>query len=220
MIDEPLREREPGPGFTVDVAVVVGAPLRTPAGMEKHRVTGLDRVPARRERGLRVVRRDDVALRERGHATGGGDVQEQPSCHHLRQRLDAKAIRAVLLDNVGEAMPVVGAVADLQMIQAVHVRAHLRRRADVLDDPVHAIVTETVRSCVRCARVQVMGGCREVLPERTPREGRNVFVEHVCEVIGHALANERGSAHDASGRDLVEGFNFDGHHVVAVALDS
>ena len=86
----------------------------------------------------------------------GGDVEQQPAGHDLGQRLDAQAVRAVLLDEVAETMPVVGAVADLQMVEPVHVRAHLRRGVHVLDDPVHVVAAEPLGPCTGRTAVELV----------------------------------------------------------------
>jgi hypothetical protein len=118
--------------------------------------------------------------------------------------VDAQPVRAVVLDDVGEAEPVVGPVAGLQVVEPVDVGAHLLRGGDLLDDPVHAGAAEAVRAGVRAAPVDVVVVGRQVLPERPTGKRRNVLVQHVRQVIDQALADQPDGFQHLARRNLVQ----------------
>ena len=108
----------------------------------------------------------------------------------------------------GEAEPVVGPVAGLQVVEPVHVRAHLLGGRDLLDDPVDAGAAESGRARVGAAPVDVVIVGGQVLPERPAGKGRDVLVQHVRQVIDQALADQADGFQHLARRYLVQRARF------------
>jgi hypothetical protein len=93
--------------------------------VEQHRVArphGQARGP---KRGLGVPRCQHLAGAQAVGAAHRGDVQQQAAGDDLGQGVDAEPVGAPVLDDVGQPVAVVGPVADLEMVEAVQVGAHL-----------------------------------------------------------------------------------------------
>ena len=71
-------------------AVAVGVPVRAPAGVNEHGVSGLQRDLLAIERLLQVVNGDLVALGQHRHAFQGRHVDEHPARHEGADVLDAQ----------------------------------------------------------------------------------------------------------------------------------
>jgi len=104
-----------------------------------HRVARPDVVTRAGESILRIRHRDHVTGLKPLAAAACRHVDQQASGHHLREGIDAEPAGAVILDDVGKEEPVVGTLAHLQVIEPVHVGAHLLSGGDLLDDPVDAV---------------------------------------------------------------------------------
>jgi hypothetical protein len=172
--------------------------------VEEHRVAGPDVVACDGESPLRVRHRDHVAGLKPLTAARCRYVEQQAPGHHLRKGVDAEPVGAVILDDVGEEEPVVGTFAHLQVVEPVHMGAHLLGRGDLLHDPVNAVVSQALRARVGMAPVDlvVVGG--QVLPERTAGERGNILVQHVRQVIDPSLADQADRFEDLGRRDLVQ----------------
>jgi hypothetical protein len=103
-------------------------------------------------------------------------VHEQPARDDLRNRLRAESIGAPALGEVGHGVPVVGALADLEVVEPVEVRAELHRSVDDADHPVDLVVTDPTT-------VLVVGRGDERLVEVAAGKDRDALVEHVGEVV-------------------------------------
>ncbi|MDQ2750240.1 MAG: hypothetical protein M3Y44_12065 [Actinomycetota bacterium] len=79
-------------GSTGPVAVVVGAPLAAPAGVEEHRITGPDIGARCVQGGGDVLDRDHLTGFQPGDTAGRGDVGQDAPCHDLRQGVDAEPL--------------------------------------------------------------------------------------------------------------------------------
>ena len=204
VIGKPLAKSHARTRFARGVPLVVGAPQTAPAGVEEHSVAGPHVVAGDGKSLLRVGHRDHVTGMEPLAAARCGHIEEQAPGHHLGKGVDAKPVRAVILDNVGEEEPVVGTVAHLQVVEPVHVGAHLLGRGDLLHDPVDAVVPQARRARVGMAPVDlvVVGG--QVLPERAAGERGDVLVQHVRQVIDPSLADQADRFQNLGGRDLVQ----------------
>jgi hypothetical protein len=170
--------------------------------VEQHPVAGAQVAVA--ERGAGVVDGDDVTGAERVDAADRRDVEQQPPGDHLGQGVDAEPVGAVVLGDVGQSVPVVGAVTDLQVVEGVHVGAHLLGGGDLLDHPVDAVAAQALRPTAGAAAVDVMRVGRQVGPERAPGEGWDVGVQHVREVVHPPGAHQPDRGQDHVRRDLVE----------------
>jgi hypothetical protein len=151
------------------------------------------RIPWRGLEPVQVLDADYAA----GAETLGGHVHEEPSRDDLRDGLGAQSVRAPVLRQLRDRVPVVGAVADLQVTQTVEVRAELLGRVLHADHPVHAVVTDPTT-------VLVMGRGDERLVEVPSREYGHVLVEHVREVVHPTLAHEPESGGALGVVDVVE----------------
>ena len=108
------------------------------------------------------------------------------------------------LHDVDEAVAVVQAVADLEVVQAIHVGAHLRGRRDLLHDPVDVVSTEPVTAGAGPAEVRLVRGGGEVLAEAPPGEGGDLLVEHVAQVVDAPAPHQRRGRGHRGRRDLVQ----------------
>ena len=161
--------------------------------MEEHGVAGIDGARVTREGRFGVVGRDHLTRRHPLDAAHGRDVEQVPARHDLREGLDAVAGRAPLHGHVLHAVTAVHPTRAVQMVQAVHVRSHLRRRVHVFDDPVDLVTSD------RAGRVR-----GEQLAEGAAGERRHVLVEDVREVEDPAFANEPGGPDNASGAQALQ----------------
>ena len=172
-VHEPLGQRQAGARLAGRVGLVVDAPPAAPAGVEQHAVAGLDGQALALQGVLGVVGGDDLAGLQARDLPDAGDVQQQAAGQDLGQGLDAQPVGAVLLDQVVDAVAVVGPVADLQVVEAVEVGAHLRGGRHLLDDPVDALRPRpsapppAARRLTWCA--EVVRYCRKVRPGKAGR---------------------------------------------------
>ena len=176
-LDEPSRGRAAGTrlGGQIRVGIV---PVAAPAGVEEHGV-------ARRRGHLgEVGRADHVARLERLDAADGRHVDQPSASDDLRHRFCSEPLDAGRVGDLRDGAAVVAAVSDLQVAERVDVRAELLRRADLLGDPVDAVVAEPA------LHVRVVGGGDERLAEEPAREHGHVLVQHPAEVVQPAFADQ------------------------------
>src|SRR5262249_45917375 len=179
----PPARSMPGPRSPAAAPLLSGAPRPAPAGGEEHRVTGPHVKPGLGQRLLGVGHRDDITGAEPFGTPCGRHVQQQPPGHYLGKGVDTEPVGAVVLDDVGQPEPVVAAVADPQMVEPVHVGAHLLGRGDPLDDPVDFVAAKASRTCVGAVlAAQVVAGGQALL-EGAAGKGRDVLVQHVRQLV-------------------------------------
>ena len=94
-------------------------------------------------------------------------------------------------------MPVVAAVADLQVAERVEMGAELGRSRDDLGDPVDLVLADA-------AHVGVVRGGDERLVERPAGEDRHVLVEDAAEVVQPSLAHRGERLEPLRRVDVVE----------------
>ncbi len=155
---------------------------------------GSTRSPTAVEDLLHAARFDHLAGGQVAHALELGYIDQQTAGHQLRQRVDAEPIGAMLFDDLVETPPVVHPIAYLQMVEGIHVGAHLLCGLDLLDDPVDIVLAPPVFAGADPAAVQLMGGGRQHLLERATRKGRDPVVDHVREVEHLSTAHQSRSA--------------------------
>lgn len=192
MVGQPVGHGHPGAGLARSVAHRVVVPQPAPTGVKQHGIAGTD-VDAGD-----VVGCDHVAGLETGDAPSGGDVDEQAPGDDLGQGVGAELRGAVGGCDVLDPVPVVSAAVAVQVVERVHVGAHLRRGVDTLDDEAQA-----VGSGDGLWRV-------ELLAERPSLERRDVHVQDVGEVVDPAATDRTSGADNAVGADLVQGAGFIG----------
>ena len=110
----------------------------------------------------------------------------------------------MVLGDVGQPVAVVRPVADLQMVERIHMRAHLLGRGDLLDDPVDVVASPARRAGVGPAAVDVVVVGRQVLAERAAGEGGDVGVQDVCQVEDDAAAHQPDRLEHLRRGDLVQ----------------
>src|SRR5262249_26803834 len=204
VLSEPPGQFDARTRLARGVSLVVGAPQPAPAGVEEHRVAGPHVEPGPGKRLLGVSHRDDITWAEPFGTPGGNHVQQQPPGHHLRKGVDTELAGAVVLYDVSQPEPVVGAVADPQMVQPVHVGAHLLGRGDPLDDPVDFVAPKASRTRVGAPlAAQVVAGGQTLL-EGAAGKGRDVLVQHVGQVVGPPPANQPDRLEHLVRGDLVQ----------------
>ena len=204
VIGEPPGQRQAGTWLARGVLLVVGTPQAAVAGVEEHRVAGADVVPGGGQGRFRVGHGDQLAGRQPVPAACRRHVQQQAAGHHLGKGVDAQPVRTVVRDDVGEAEPVIGPVAGLQVVEPVHVGAHLLGGRDLLDDPLDAVEAESGRARVGATPVDVVIVGGQVLPERPAGKRRDVLVQHVRQVINQAPADQPDGFQHLARRDLVQ----------------
>src|SRR5215472_9080266 len=101
-------------------------------------------------------------------------------------------------------LPVVGAVTHLQVVQPVHLGAHLLGGGELLDNPVDAVAPQARWARIGPPLVDLVVIGRQVLPERTARKSRDVLAQHVRQVTDPSRADEADRFDDLRRRDLIE----------------
>lgn len=92
--------------------------------------------------------------------------KSRPRVTTCGKRIDTEPVGAVFLDDLLESMAVVEPIADLQVVEPIHMRAHLRRGRHLLDNPVDVIDTPAATgSRVLTTCIDLVRRCCQELPE-------------------------------------------------------
>ena len=142
MFRNPRAQVDSRAGLSGRVATRIVVPQSTPTGVEQQCVARLDGQPVRVERGPYVIDVDDVARIEGLDATYRRHVDEQPARHHLWHRLDPQAAGSDVVRDLVDVEPIVCARTNVQVVEPVHMRAHLCGRLETLSDPVDVVLAE------------------------------------------------------------------------------